>query len=113
MERLDKGLATSRMRSQFFQCEPAHTESEMWLQGKPCNELRFWKKSSSQNRRSRRQAGSGTTSGKQMHNQGSGGGSGSKGTAAALCSAVQGRKQALFKNQYKHLSLTNRLKTPL
>lgn len=50
---------------------------------------------------------------KQMHNQGSGGGSGSKGTAAMLYSAVQGRKQALFKNQHKHLSLTNRLKTPL
>lgn len=27
--------------------------------------------------------------------------------------SVQGRKQALFKNQHKHLSLTNHLKTPL
>lgn len=46
---------TSRMCSQFIHCEPAHRESEKCLLG-------FWKKSSSQNRRSRRQAGSGTTS---------------------------------------------------
>lgn len=34
-------------------------------------------------------------------------------TTAELCFAVPGRKLALFKNQHKHLSLTNRLKTPL